>query len=257
MLAKIFLPFLLLFSSFTSLSKTEPYTGEPYTGKQNFPQKITLGSTNSADSLLFKQADIILSLAFKRLGYQLQLLSLPGKRSLRLANNGNIGGVAFRIQSLSQKDYPNLIMVNESLFAIEQSVFSQKNIQVNGWSSMRPYSIAYERGTQLIEQHKANFKQIIPVNSTEQALLLVLFDRADLTITSRQTGLQILTDQIAMFANKVHVVEPAIVNIELFTFLHNKYQYLVPLLKNELTKMKNNGEFELLLKIEQTETMHE
>jgi len=237
---------MLLFSSFASLSKTEECSCD-----NNPLPKFILGTTNSAESLLFKQADRILGLAFKRLGYQLQLLSLPGKRSLRLANQGEVDGVAFRVQTLSQKSYPNLVIVEESLFAIEQVVFSRNDIQVDGWSSMQNYSIAYERGTQFIEQHETSFKRVIPVNSTEQALLLVLFERADLTITSRQTGLQILNDQKDTFAGKVKVIEPAVVNIKLFPFLHKKYQDLVPLLRNELTAMKNNGEFVLLLDVNQ------
>ncbi|GLX79092.1 hypothetical protein tinsulaeT_24320 [Thalassotalea insulae] len=204
---------------------------------------IEFGTTNTPESLLFKQAHAILQHAFQQLGYQFTLKHLPNKRSLMFANNNNIDGIAFRIESLTSK-YPNLIKVEEVLFSLEQFVFSRKPIEVNGWQSLSPYNIAYERGTYFIEQHKAVLPNLFPVGSSNQAFQMVFHERADLTITSAKTGQKILNQYQFLFNGAIQQQSPAIAQLNLYSYLHKKHQRLAKELAQQLRQMKANGEFD-------------
>ncbi|WP_206483333.1 transporter substrate-binding domain-containing protein [Thalassotalea sp. G2M2-11] len=207
---------------------------------------IVFGSTNNVNSILFKQANLILTHAFKQLGYSFTLVHLPNKRSMVWANVNKIDGVAFRIQSLTSI-YPNLIKVEEELFDIKQYAFSTKNIKINGWQSIQPYRIAYERGTVFIENQKEQLEQLIPVNSTEQAFHMTFRDRADMTITGQSTGQAVLARNSALFKGAVKQQYPAITSLKLFSYMHNYHQELANQLATQLKAMKKSGKFEQLL----------
>ncbi len=212
----------------------------------NTKPNIMFGTTNTAESLLFKQADVILGYAFKQLGYQFTLQHFPNKRSLVSANNNKIDGIAFRIDALTDK-YPNLVKVDEVLFSLEQFVFSREPMEINGWSSISQYSIAYERDTYFIEQQKALLPNLIPVSNSNQAFQMVFHQRADLTITSEKTGQKVLYQYQCIFKDTVKQQHPAIAQLHLFSYMNKKHQALSVKLAQQLKQMKAIGEFARLL----------
>jgi hypothetical protein len=78
----------------------------------SFPS-IVLGTSNSADTLLYQNAKSILSVAFKKLGYRLEIKVLPNKRSLSWASHGIIDGELFRIKTLNLDNSPILQQVKD------------------------------------------------------------------------------------------------------------------------------------------------
>ena len=122
--------------------------------------KIVLSTNNHSDTPLYHQANKIMTVALKKLGYKLKIRTLPNKRSLLWANSGITDGELFRVSKLDLKQLPNLQQVTEPLFTIDQSVLSKKDIKVDGWDSMENYSIAYERGTTFIEEKENMFKHV-------------------------------------------------------------------------------------------------
>jgi len=209
--------------------------------------QITLGTTNSSDTSLYQKANSVLSVAFKQLGYHLVIKTLPNKRSLSWANYGVIDGDLFRVSELNLNKLPNLQKVSEALFTIDQSVLSKKDIKIEGWESMKNFSVAYERGTEFIENKKAMFKHVFLVNNTEQALAMVYTERADLTITSFSTATKFLENN-KKYADVIKVLEPPLVSITLHAYLNkNKPPNLADLLALKLKEMKKTGEFQRIL----------
>ncbi len=108
--------------------------------------------------------DLILSVyteAFKRMGYEFELLSLPAERALVDANSGNYHGDAARVYQLSEiGEYPNLIRLNESICSITISSFSiRSDIQINSWESLKnkDYIVAIRRGIKYFETMLARY----------------------------------------------------------------------------------------------------
>jgi len=211
--------------------------------------QLVLGTTNAFDTPLYQKAKRILTSSFAELGYTLTIKTLPNKRSLSWANEGRLDGDLFRVSHLDLKKRPNLQQVREPLFIIDQSVLSKKNILVNGWDSMENYTIAYERGTTFLDKKQDKFKNIILVNSSEQAVALVYQDRADITITSRLTGKRILSKN-KKFENAIKILKPPLVEITLHVYLNQKlHPELADKLSLILKQMKQDGRFEHLLNI--------
>ncbi|GAA5141671.1 substrate-binding periplasmic protein [Thalassotalea piscium] len=216
-----------------------PYVAQT---KQN---KLIFGTTNGSHTLLFKQADLILTHAFAQLGYQFSLVNLPNKRNLLWANEDKIDGIAFRVDNF-ENIYANLVRVNETIFSVEQWVYSKKTIDVDGWENLYPYTVAYEQGTLFIEENKDYFQYLMQVSSTEQAFELVYKDRADFTITSKSTGDLILKHH-ENYKGKIMRQSPALVEIHMFSYLHQKHQAIAIKLAEVLKVMKENGEYNQLI----------
>lgn len=207
--------------------------------------KLIFGTTNSPDTKLFKQASIILTHAFSRLNYEFSLVNLPNKRNLLWANDEKLDGIAFRVDKL-EDIYPNIVRVEEAIFTIKQWVYSRKPIEVDGWQSLYPYTLAYEQGSLFIEENKDYFQYVIPVTSTESAFALVEKQRADFTITSQSTG-DLLLERNKDYADKIKRQSPALLKTSMFSYLHQKHQGLAFDLAQELKKMKASGEYDVLM----------
>ncbi|NQZ22006.1 MAG: ABC transporter substrate-binding protein [Colwellia sp.] len=208
---------------------------------------IILGTTNHADTPLYQQANKILSVALLKLGYRLTIKTLPNQRSLFWANNGTTDGDLLRVSKLNLENFPNLQQVTEPLFTIDQSVLSKIEIEVDGWNSMKKYSIAYERGTKFIEENEDKFKHVYLVNRTEQAISMVFNDRADLTITSFSTATKFLSKNKA-HAETIKILKPPITRITLHVYLNKqRHKKLAQALSLVLKEMKKSGQFQQIL----------
>ncbi|MBL4941471.1 MAG: ABC transporter substrate-binding protein [Colwellia sp.] len=208
---------------------------------------IVLGTTNAIETPLYQKAFRVLTSAFDALGYRLVIKTLPNKRSLLWANSGKIDGELFRISELNLTEFDQLSQVNEPLFVIDQTVFSKQKINVSGWDSLKEYVLTYERGTRFIEKKHDKFKGTILVNSTQQAMALIYHDRADITITSRETGNKALLKN-KLFAKVVLPQFPPLTTITLHTYINkNNHPYLAQELSKQLVAMKCDGSFERLI----------
>jgi len=210
-------------------------------------RRITLSTTNHSDTPLYQQANKVMTVALKKLGYKLKIRTLPNKRSLLWANSGITDGDLFRVSTLDLKQLPNLQQVTEPLFTIDQSVLSKKDFNVVGWDSMKNYSIAYERGTKFIEEKEDKFKHVYLVNRTEQAIAMVFNDRADVTITSFSTATKFLNKN-KEHAETIKILQPPLVSITLHVYLNHKlHKKLAKALSEVLKDMKSSGQFQQLL----------
>ncbi|MFT5756313.1 MAG: polar amino acid transport system substrate-binding protein [Alteromonadaceae bacterium] len=231
--------------SFIVPSIKTPSITKPLITKQI--KNITLGTTNASDTPLYQKAKRILTYAFAELDYSLTIKTLPNKRSLSWANEGKLDGDLFRISNLNLTEFSNLQQVKEPLFTIDQSVISKQNIVVDGWNSMKSYILAYERGTKFIDEKQDRFKDVILVNSSEQAFDMIYVDRADITITSSSTAKRILNKH-KKFEKKIKILEPPLIKITLHVYLnHQRHQGLADELSSVLTQMKQDGRFERFL----------
>ncbi|MBD1581138.1 substrate-binding periplasmic protein [Pseudoalteromonas sp. S16_S37] len=223
----------------------------PQAYSQNVPLRpITLSTTNDPRTPLYQQATQVLNVALAELGYELTVVTLPNKRSLSWANLGKVDGELFRVSDLDLVSLPNLEQVEQAIAVVDQSVVGKDHIVVDGWPSMKDYTIAYERGTAFLDKNQARFKGVILVNDFHQAIELISMGRADITITSRATAARLLSVSPIMFADvKIHT--PPLVEIKLHTYINKQlHPHLAKRLSHLLFKMKQDGRFEQLSQID-------
>ena len=218
---------------------------------QEKPEKVIVFGTILAESFsYFREVSLIYSEAFKRLGYQFRLISLPGERSLVDANNGVVDGEASRIAQLDLDKYPNLIQVPESIIVIKDGAYSaDPSIRINGWESLRGkgYKVGLFKGIKSVEQKLPLYvekKNIVTLTGFIQSLEMLKTRRIDLFIAST-----LLEESAPMKRpeyrdiKRVGIVEEKLA----YPWLHKRHKALVPRLAETLKAMKAEGSFQNII----------
>jgi ABC-type amino acid transport substrate-binding protein len=239
---------LLIFSLIITLSR--PCDVGICSEKQPGHEKTIVFGTIFPESVsYFHNISLIYSEAFKRLGYQFKLVSLPGERSLVDANSGVVDGEASRIANLDLDEYPNLIRVFEPIIVFKDGAYSTDlSIRINGWESLRGkgYKVGFYKGIKSVEQKLPQYVKkgnIITLTGFEQSLRMLQARRIDLLISST------LLEESALMKSdefkdikRVGIVEDKVA----YPWLHKRHRSLAPRLADEMKAMKADGTFQAL-----------
>lgn len=195
---------------------------------------IRLGKPNDPEADISSR---VLVEAYRRLDITVQFLTLPAQRSLHESNRGRLDGEVNRIWGI-EKTYTNLIRIPVPVNAIEAMAFSKtRRFTVNGWESLKPYSIAIRIGTKYAEQGTAGF-DIAKFPSYEQIFMLLAKARYDIGIASRTSGMvEIKTQKLT----GIVALEPPILVTSLYHYLHRKHERIVPRITRTLQAMEKEG----------------
>jgi polar amino acid transport system substrate-binding protein len=107
-----------------------------------------------------------------------------------------------------------------------------------GWTVVHGRHIAYVRGWKFVEGAAARAAGRVPVRTLEQALRLVERGRVDVAVGARQPGEALLR---ARRIDGVRVLEPPILRIPVFLYLHRRHAALVDPLARALRALKADG----------------
>lgn len=183
-------------------------------------------------------------------GIKVDVLEIPGNRVISEVNKGRFDGDLARVNELkkiSKVDASNYLRVNELLFVSHLVVITHNQTvlpKTVTWQTINQQSVAYVRGSQLVKE-KLNLKNSISVTSAKQALEMVANRRVDATILL----LPIANNLLQQFPNlneKLKINQPALMPIQLFSYLHKKHEKLLPLLELSLKNIKKTEFFDKL-----------
>ena len=199
------------------------------------------GDTNIRISTLALESDPTSQLAakvmleaYRRLGMEVDIVSMPGERTLVSANAGETDGELYRRAGL-EKSYPNLVMVPVPVASYEIVAFVPRHsvVAVNGWASLRALRIGLVKGIKVIEENTVGM-QVLPVASLQQAFAMLDKGRVDVVLANRISGLA------ALRSMKLAGIEPrpqALASFPVYHYLHVSRQALVPRLSQVLLDM--------------------
>ena len=189
------------------------------------------------DSANSKINEKVVREAYARLGYDIEVVWLPGVRALEMANNGEVDGELGRVAGIELR-WTSLIMVPTMVNVLEGAVFT-KNIEfeVAGWDSLRPYSIGVRRGIQFSDQGTQGMRRQI-VNSNQDLFNILRVDRVELIIVSLANGLKQLEN---IKYTVIKPLKPVIEAYPLHHYLHNKHRDLLPKIDAVLQAMEEEG----------------
>lgn len=184
----------------------------------------------------------ILREAYRRLGIEIVAVPLPAERAVRVADSGLTDGETVRIEGIEAL-YPNLVRVPEPVVSVKVKAFTTgKVFPVTGWESLRPYSICCMHGVKLYEQGTQGMSQVCTLG-LEHTIRLLREGMCDVAVLTPQAW--ILMD--ALNAGPFRELEPPIATYDLYHYVHRRHVELVPLLVEELRKMKREGVIEAIL----------
>lgn len=200
-------------------------------------EKYTI-STGFADNPTVKIVAPIIKEAYKRLNIEVQINNYPWQRALHASNVGIADAELFR-SFVSEEEYPNLIKVDSPVYYVEfVACAKDPSIAITGWESIKQYDIGFMRGVKTIEQHTRTMNTA-SVNTAEQAFNMLKADYIDIVVAEYINGLIILRK---LGTRDIFILEPPIEQIPVYHFVNKRHADLLPLLKNSLKTMNENGE---------------
>ena len=204
---------------------------------------VTVSTNNTP--LDRKAMEMLSREAFRRIGLEFKLVSLPSERSLKSADAGEVDGEGLRVAGLTAQ-YPNLVQVPERYVRISFVAFAKDaTISLdNGWDSLKPYSVAYITGWKMFEANAAGARAVSKVDKAEQIFQMLDSGRVDLALYTRADGV-VLVRELGLRA--IAPVSPALKDVDMFLYLHKKHQALVPRLAHALKDMKADGTYNRIL----------
>ena len=175
----------------------------------------------------------ILKRAYERAGHDLEIVFLPGRRSLVESNSGRFDGELIRLPVI-EKDYPNLVRVDAPLLNISLYAFSHSPAvaEITSWQDLNKYRIVMRRGVKILE---ANVKapNVILVDSSDQLFNILERGRADLVITNSRTAI--------LYARTGIQRSPALYDQAGYHYIHKSHPELVKQIGASLRELKEAG----------------
>ena len=179
-------------------------------------------------------AELVLREAYRRLGREVKVQRLPGERALMYANAGKTDGELYRKLGL-ERQYPNLVIVPVPLLTFELVIFSRgTSFVVNGWESLRPYTIGFVRGNKIAEENTKGMR-VEPVPNLELAFNKLVMGRTDLVLSHRASGMAIVR---SLKLEGVTMLEPPLASFPAYHYVNSKHAALVPELTRILKQMQ-------------------
>lgn len=205
-------------------------------------QLITVSTNNTP--LDRKVLELISAEAFRRIGKDFKLISLPSERSLLAANKGEIDGEGLRVAGLSAR-YPDLVQVPESYTRISFVAFARNDaIEIDGWQSLQPHRVAFINGWKMFETNASQASVVNKVAKPEQLFKMLEQDRIDLALYTLADGQAYLSKHPMPTVN---ALSPSLKDVDLFLYLHERHRDLVPGLVEAIRAMKADGTYERLV----------
>lgn len=186
--------------------------------------------------------DLLIAAVFREVGMDAELLIYPTatERGMLNANDGVDDGLAMRIAGL-EKQYPNLIRVPEEVAVNDFVAITTKHrFPTPNWDSLSPYVVTYIIGWKVFEANVPKGKELTLVRDAEQLFTLLDKGRADVALYERWQGMA----QTRAMNIKVQVMEPPLLRVKMYMYLHKKHAALVPRVAEALARLKKNGTYQ-------------
>jgi len=195
-------------------------------------------TTGNRDGFL----DIVLTEAFRRIGFRLNTVHLPPERGLLSANEGIVDGDVNRITGLD-KIYKNLLRVPEKIRNSEFCALSKDASIINTPDELNKHVVGHIKGWKIFDKMMAGSKKVITANSPQQLFRLLKINRIDVALYDCVEGLE-LARRLNM--KELQILEPAFIQTELFLYLNKQHASLVPKLSKALRDIKKEGLYDRL-----------
>lgn len=183
--------------------------------------------------------------ACKRIGVGFKLVSLPSERSLLSANQGEVDGEGLRVAGL-EESYSHLLRVPERFIGISFVAFATNPAITlsEGWASLQPHRVAFINGWKMFEANATGARVVHRLDKAEQLFQMLAAGRIDLALYTRADGLA-LVRQLGL--SGITPLAPALRDVDMYLYLHQKHQNLVPRLAKALREMKADGSHQRIL----------
>lgn len=193
----------------------------------------------------FRLAEKVLVVIASRMGENIKLISIPGKRSASLLRSHGIHAELARIAEYKQK-VPSAIKVAEPIIELSRYAYSvDYDFPVKGWDSLKPYHTVAIRGSWVIDVYMTEHRVSI-VDLMSSAFQFLKSGRAEIFIgNSAVVDKFFVTTDIDV--SGIVRLEPAVYTSHNYTFFAKNYPELALRYEVALRSMKEDGTYRAIL----------
>ena len=186
--------------------------------------------------------DVLFQELGRRAGFKVMVVQQPDKRSLDLTNRGVNDADGPRIPGL-ERQYPDLVRVDEPLLMAELVAFARKGTRYADWNDLAGRQAALPVNWSLPEGKLPQSAQIVEVMSSHQGMAMLDVGRIDAAMTLLRVGRR----EIARHQfTHVDPDPPVLYRQPLYLYLHRKHVALIPAITEALRAMKEDGTWDRL-----------
>ncbi|CAH9062185.1 hypothetical protein PSECIP111951_02641 [Pseudoalteromonas holothuriae] len=194
---------------------------------------------------------IVITEVYKRLGINITITPLPGKRAQHETAVGLNDGEIMRIYSYGEET-PSTIRVPTSYYYLETMVFSKKGSGVNIKTSadLARYQVVKVRGVKHTDNITKGLKNITDTDNTSQMFKLIQAGLADIALTNKMDGLVVLKK---LGITDITPQTQHLDKLPLYHYIRKEHINLIKRVDNKLKEMKKSGELAKLITIAEHE----
>jgi hypothetical protein len=182
---------------------------------------------------------IVLEQIYNNIGINITISPLPAKRAQYLANTGIKDGEIMRIWTYGDENL-NSIRVPTPYYYLETMPFVLKKsrIVIKQKQDLAEYRLAKIRGVKHTNNITQGFSNIYEMSSTEVMFKQLLSGNVDVVLTNTIDGNLVLK---RLGLSDIKMMQSPLVRLPLYHYVNQKNQHLVPLIDQEIQRMKSNG----------------
>jgi polar amino acid transport system substrate-binding protein len=196
------------------------------------------------DTILTETSFSILKEAYSKLNIKIKTKLLPGQRALIATDYGHYDAELIRIKGIDKK-YKNLIRIDVPIMNVQGVIFSKDiDIKTNSWDDLKPYKLGFLRGIVLATENTQGFDRKL-LSTNEQLYQMLDIGRLDMVFSGFLTGSYYVSK---LGIKNVKVLNPPLVQTDVYHYVHKKHKTIVPKLYKILFKMKQSGRIDEIKK---------
>ncbi|WDD97195.1 substrate-binding periplasmic protein [Thalassomonas actiniarum] len=188
---------------------------------------------------------IVLPQIYKNLGIDINIIPFPANRAQYVASSGKKDGEIMRIWTYGDEN-STTIRVPTPYYYLETMPFvlKQQQITIRHIQDLKNYKLVKVRGVKHTNNITAGLSQVYEVNSTEAMFKLLRSGKIDVALTNTLDGNLVLK---RLGYKDIIAMEKPLAVLPLYHYIYQKHQALVPVIDQEIKRLKNNGDLQQLI----------
>lgn len=189
---------------------------------------------------------IVLPKIYEKVGIDITISPLPGRRAQYVASSGELDGEIMRIWTYGDEN-PNQIRVPTPYYYLETMAFflADNDIKIESADDLQKYTIAKVSGVKHTNNITKGLSRVFDVRSTDSLLDFLLFERVEVALTNTIDG-DVRRQQLKY--RQIDRLAKPLATLPLYHYIHKDHAELVPKIDAAIKEMVDSGELVKLIK---------
>lgn len=183
---------------------------------------------------------LILPVIYKKLGLDITITAMPGKRAMLEAVSGRKDGEIMRIWSYGI-EHPETVRVPTPYYQLETVAFYKDgaDVDVASTKDLANYSVLKVRGVKHTNNITDGLTSVYDYDDTESMLRALNTSRNSIALTHSADGLFSISKHKL---EGIQLINPPLATFPLYHYVHRKNSHLIEGLDKAINAMKDSGE---------------